>query len=85
MITIDEEGRFNDVDRELRGKEAWTIRAHSLGTIGISDVRGEGRIGKIEAGRYVPDEINVQTCLSCTRARCTGGCKKIVRRKKKEA
>ena len=44
---------------------------------GKADGTRHSRLRAVLAGRYVPDEINVQTCLNCTRKKCTGSCKAL--------
>lgn len=78
MIVMNDEMRFNENDRSNMKRMRGPIGAHSLGVMGEVPRRGVAhKVGAIEGGRYVPDEINVETCLSCTRKKCTGYCKKL--------
>ena len=44
---------------------------------GKEDVTRHSRIRAVLAGRYVPDEANVDICLNCTKKKCTGSCKAL--------
>lgn len=85
MICLDADGRWNEGDAVRPSRKSAVRGAAQIGTFS-AERAGEGRhtVGAIEGGRYVPDEINVQTCLNCTRKRCTGACKLLKTKKRGE-
>ena len=82
MIALDADGRWNEFDAVRPSRQSAFRGAAQIGTFS-AERAGEGRhtVGAIEGGRYVPDELNVQTCLNCTRKRYTGNCKLLKTRK----
>ena len=72
------EQQLEGLIREIEQNGAVAVSGADAGTVGQD---ASCSIRKVLAGKYVPDEINVQTCLNCKKKRCTGNCKLIKTKK----
>ena len=81
MMGLDIDGRWNEGDAVRPSRQSAFRGAAQIGTFS-ADKTDKHTVGAIEGGRYVPDEINIQTCLNCTRKRCTGNCKLLKTKKR---